>query len=380
MNNLNTNLLVEKNRTTNVIKRPTLSKGWIVYEDRNTNLDFMSIKRLLNFISGVHNKFHNHHPMLSISYPAVQAVDKLTLQLLEAIMYSLINDYGHRVLVNIRLDPQIHSEGFKYSPIKYLTLKNYNAEQFNKTFEFDAHLGHYRRVVPKAWTYNGELGDYLLPDVMDILKKYVTDVNYLFALAEVISELVNNANEHNGADCLLDLDITGDYHKSDGSEGNYIGVNVSIISFANTSIYESLQNKMITKKFRGDRYNRVIDAMEIHRQFFGMDYTEADFYTIAVFQDKISGRASYSSSGGTGLTKLLQSLEEHSDNSLCYMVSNTRALYFHKDLLDSDLNGWIGFNQEHDFINKPPASSAFRTSPIILPGIGYNLTFVYKKG
>lgn len=380
MNALNSELIVEKNRSTNIIRRPQLSQGWIVHEDKNPTLDFESIKRLLRFISGIHNKFHTHRPMLSISFPSVQAVDKLTLQVLESILYSLINDYGHKVTVFIQLDPQIHSEGFKYSPLHYLSLYDYNAEQFNKTYETDIRLSHYRRVVPKEWTYNGELGDYIIPDLMSTLSHYIDDESYSFALAEVISELVNNANEHNAADCLLDLDITGDYHKRDGSEGNYIGINVSIISFANTYIYEPLKDKIITKKYRGDRYERIVEVYETHKGFFGENYTDTEFFTIAAFQDRISGRASFSASGGTGLTKLLQSLEKYSDSSMCYMVSNDKALYFFKELLDYDSEGWIGFNLEHDFLGRPPASFAFQKSPILFPGIGYNLTFVYKKG
>lgn len=379
MNDLNAQLIVEKNRSSYVMRRPNLSKGWIVHEDKNPTLDFDSIKRLLYFVSGIHNKFHGHRPMLSISFPSVQAVDKLTLQVLESVLYTLINDYKHKVVVYIHLDPQIHSEGFKYSPLHHLSLFGYNAEAFNSLFESDMKLNHYRRLVPRQWTFDGKLGERIFTDIMLTLGHYVDDENYSFTLAEVVTELINNANEHNVADCLLDLDITGDYHKSDGSEGNYIGINVSIISFANARISERVQDKILNRKYSGGRYDGVVKALENHKKFFNDEYTESDFFTIAAFQDRISGRDSSGSSGGTGLTKLLQSLEKYSDFSMCYMVSNEKALYFFKDLLDCDEDGWIGFNKCHDFMNNPPEWYAFRRSPMFFPGIGYNLTFVYKK-
>ena len=52
---------------------------------------------------------------------------------------------------------------------------------------------------------------------------------------------------------------------------------------------------------------------------------------------------------------------------------------FDKGLLDHDENGWIGFNNENDFFYSPPASHILATCPITLPGVAYNLNFVYKK-
>lgn len=376
----NTRLIIEENRTPFIPKRVTLSKGWILYEDVNPKLDFVALRRLLRFVAGIHNKYKIHFPMLLISFPSVKAEDKLTIQVLEIVIYSLIADYGHRVMVNINLNPEITTEGFKHSPLRYLASKTWDMQQFINRFETSIETDHYRRIIPIQWSYNGGLGEYVLPDVMQTLRNYIDDINYAFALAEVITELINNANEHNKSDCLLDLDITTPYHKTDGSEGNYIGVNVSIISFAKTTISKPLRQKITSGGYNGERYSMVAKAYERHQAFFHDNYTSEDFFTLAAFQDKISGRPSSDMSGGTGLTKLLQSLEKYSDNSKCYVVSGNRSLFFYHHLLDYDEDGWVAFNETGNFHDTPPNEHVFQQSPFLFPGVGYNLNFVYKLG
>ncbi len=342
-------------------------------------LNFDTLKKLLLFISGIHNHFKFTPVMIAIKLLNMRAVDKLTLQLLESIIYSLIIDYRHHVTIDFQIQIQIHSEGFIYTPLHFLAKKNYNLEQFIKYFEFNTNVKHYRKVVPKSWTFDGQLGENIFPDVYQTLNNVIKDENINHALSEVITELINNANEHNDSDCLLDLDITNDYSKHNDPDGTYIGVNISTISFSNKNMPDLLLEKITSEKFSGIRYQTVANAYKNHQKFFNSKYNKNDFFMIAVFQDKISSRNS-DNSGGTGLTKLIQTLEEYSDSHECYIFSSNRSMYFVHDLLNYDDNGWVGFNEERDFKNKPPSLKIFKTNPIILPGIGYNLNFVWKKG
>ncbi len=381
VNSLNTNLIIKENRTLFTPKRVSVSSdGWIQYNDNTSVLDFHALLRLLRFVSGIHNKFKRSRPRLLINYPAVRAEDKLTIQVLESIVYSLIFDYGHPVRINIHVNPEITTEGFKYSPLQYLDLKRGDITSFQYNYITSIKTDYYRRVIPIQWSYNGKLGELVFHDVMKTLKNHINDENYAFALTEVITELVNNANEHNSSDCLLDLDITTPYSKKGDKEGKYIGINVSIVSFADTTIFIPLRGKIVDKAYSGERYNKVAKAYENHQKFFCKNYTEEDFFTLAAFQDRISGRPSSDASGGTGLTKLLQSLEKYSDSSKCYVVSGVRSLFFFHDLLDYDENGWVSFNKEGDFFNTQPEEYVFQRSPFSFPGVGYNLNFVYKVG
>ena len=376
----NTKYFLERNHVPYNPKRITPIQGWISYTEPSDELNFIIIKKLLRFISGVHNHYRYTPMMLYIDFSRVRTIDKLTMQVLESVIYSLIVDYGHRVVINIHIDKQIHSEGFAYTPLYYLGRKNYDAVKFKQAYEGNTQINHYRKVVPVEWTYEGKLGEYILPDVIQTISNTVADDSFCFALAEVVTELINNANEHNNSDCLFDLDISNGYRKVNDPEGLYVGVNLSVISFSEKDITTDLSKKIESGKYEGARYRLVANAYEKHKDFFNENYTPRDFFMTAAFQNRISGRENDNDSGGTGLTKLIQSLEEYSDSHECYMVSNDRAMYFVHDLLEYDSNGYVGFNYEKDFHNNPPNSDIFITSPIIIPGIAYNLSFVYKKG
>ena len=63
-----------------------------------------------------------------------------------------------------------------------------------------------------------------------------------------------------------------------------------------------------------DRYKKLLEAYNYHKQFFGSEYTEDDFFNIATFQNRISGNPNKEEVGGTGLTYLIKSLQEKSDS------------------------------------------------------------------
>ena len=108
-------------------------------------------------------------------------------------------------------------------------------------------------------------------------------------------------------------------------------------------------------------------------------YKEEDFFNIASFQHKISGSIKKNTTGGTGLTKLVSSLEKQSDAHKCYLITGNRALWFFHQYLEYNQDGWIGFNTENDFLNKTPAYTVIGPNSIYLPGTAYNLNFVMKR-
>ena len=380
MSFLHSGFIIINNDYGAVLKRSPIKNHNIEYVDYSEILDFRSIRRLLLFISGLRKKLGNVKLPFVISYPCVNAIDKLTIQLLECIVYSLIVDYGYRVIIDIKLKKQIHTEGFAFSPLQHLQYRKHNVDEFVKSFESGTALNYYRKVIPIEWSTNGNLGSIIFSDIICTLKNCDLDEEYAESLAEVITELVNNANEHNCSDCLIDMDISDDYSKRDDPEGVFIGVNVSVLSFSQCLIPDLLKKKIVDSNELDGRYKKVLEAYNNHRSFFDDEYDDSDFFKIASFQDRISGRPSTSSSGGTGLTKLIKSLEDHSDGSSCYVVSGKRALYFLPEYLDMNADGWVGFNESNDFINTPPNKDVFQTSPIFIPGVAYNLNFIYKKG
>lgn len=71
--------------------------------------------------------------------------------------------------------------------------------------------------------------------------------------------------------------------------------------------------------------------------------------------------------GGTGLTTLIQSLEEMSDAHQCYVLSGNRIIKFLHDFLEYDSNDWIGFNETNTFEKDIPNGRVIDRCPIFFP-------------
>ena len=156
-------------------KRIPQVKGWLAYTDSSRVLDFGSLRRLLAFVSSVHNHYHNISLPLSITFPGVQSIDKLTIQILESIIYALISDYHHRVFVDLTIQNQIHTEGFRHSPLHALGKKSGSPDEYIKLFEYQTQLNHYRRIIPQGWTEEGKLGEIIWPDIYTTLRVTIDD-------------------------------------------------------------------------------------------------------------------------------------------------------------------------------------------------------------
>ena len=62
------------------------------------------------------------------------------------------------------------------------------------------------------------------------------------------------------------------------------------------------------------------------------------------------------------------------------MISGERALWFNKDNLEYDSNGWISFNANNDFFTTVPSEGTVTGNTIYMPGTAYNLNFVMERG
>ena len=375
----NSHLIIEKNMNTYTPKRIPIIKGEIEFRNHQKELNFLTIKTLLRFVSSVRNKYHSGCLHLFLNFGNVTSTDKLTIQILECVVYTLIHDYRYKITIDITMENTIDTECFRVSPLRYLGKGKRDINAFYSAFENSTSIKTYRRVVPKSWSYGEELGGLLYSDIKDTVNHTIDDEEFSELMAEVVTELVNNANEHNQSDCLIDVDVSNNYMKRGDTENVFLGVNMSLVSFSDVLVPDLLSTKIKSGEHGGNRYDTVTKAYRNHQAFFNDGYTEDDFFIVTAYQDYISGRKGRSPSGGTGLTKVIQTLEKYSDSSKCYMVTGKNALYFFHDYLDYDSNGYVGFNDEKDYLNYPPDKKTRAESPIYIPGIAYNLSFVYRK-
>lgn len=363
--------------------RLKLKYGAILYESHDKIFSGQTILKIINFINNVHKKYKNVKIPIIFSFGRVKIIDKLSYILLECICYSLMRDYHHKVYLFWEPEHDILTDGVFSSPLKLLNSKeDDNLNKFLVKFKMEIYQHHFRRIISgenkKDTNYLGNL----LQELDSFLKFFFIAEEYRDQITEVIAELVGNACEHGNTDCLLDIDVTNDHLKSVKNitqTGSFYGINIAIVNFSDILLSDGIKDKIKNNKLNVGRYVELEKAYNYHKTLFSEKYLYTDFCNIAALQDKISGRYEHSLSGGTGLTKLIHSLQEKSDTDSCYVVSGDRCVYFVKELLNYDENDWLGFNSQKDFFYAIPDESTTVGCYIYLPGTAYNLNFVMKR-
>ena len=315
--------------------------------------------------------------------------DKITYIILECICYYLIRFLGYKVEFYWNERFSIGTEGLRYSPIQYLA----NTSLFSYTFlNDDDNPGHYRGILLS--TASDSEVSAKASEISDYFQENGIEIETALYLSKTLSEVIGNAIEHGASDCLIDIDITDPkYHKSNNEDNyDYYGINVAVVSFSEIPFYQKLKNKMNDEEFKKTkkflRYKYISDALSHHSKHFGIEfdgyldvstkYNENDFYTFASFQDRISGSFDKERSGGTGLTRLIQAIEEKSESSYCYQLCRRRLIILQKDILQ-DKDNIIGFNQSGDFVNDIPDHKVFGCCSTDIPGTVYSLNFVIRN-
>lgn len=373
---LNEELLFEKNPNV-ASQKYKIRNMYIEYNLRGLKFDGYAIRDIIRFVNFVQSKYKSIKIPIIFNLGNIIIEDKLAYIFFECICDYLIRHCGRNVKLLCKPQRSIWTDGIESSPLLLLNTKKSHIEKFKQKFNMDIYKNHYRRVVRC-----GDENIYLLSEIMDdidyFLKAFGVIEESRKEVAEVVVELVGNANEHAGSDCLIDLDVTEVYQK-EGIGENYYGINLVVINFSDILLGDGIRYKIETPEENlNDRHKELLAAYNFHKKMFDNQYCEEDFFNIASFQHKISGRMDNTATGGTGLTKLIHSLENKSDAHKCYVLSGDRVLWFHKEYLEYE-DGWIGFNESHDFINAKPDLGSLSFCPVYIPGTSYNLNFVLKK-
>ena len=361
----------------------------IFYEHKNDYFAIKDFNKLVPFINTLQsNNVYKQLPLV-INLGRIQFADKLTYIILECLCKSLVEN-KIKTYLSYKCKPMIHLEGLAMSPLKTLaTISSIEysneREKYLRKFQKDISRTHFRRIISReTWEKDHSITCGLMQDVDSFLKYYNTSTDYRSAISEVITELAENALEHAESDCLIDLDVSNQYSKRVNNvsvDGIFYGINIVVLNISKTLIGDSLKQKItnIDLNDKGaQRYLKVAEAEKDHSKLYSSDYSEKDFYTIASFQHKISSRKDNITTGGTGLSKLLQSIEEKSDAYNCYVINGNSVLWFKHNYIISGNDGWIGFNKNNNFFTEKPDSECFEKSTFCFPGTAYNLNFVLK--
>lgn len=376
----NIDLLFDKNSATTNIKT-IIKNGRVVISFKCSMIDGKKICQLIEIVNTIEKKYMYSKIPILIDLGEVVFADKLTMVIFECICFYLIESCKRLVYLQYRISQNdIWTEGIQSTP--FLLLGRHDREHVNKflmRFKFEVFSHHFRRlIVPSEDKL--ELSK-LMTEVETFLRLFSVGENCRDIISEVVVELVGNAGEHAKTESLLDIDVTFPYTNNNTGDSVY-GINIVVLNLSEqlfgTALKEKIHSKEIEALKNNERYSKVLGAYEAHKKQFNNWYTEEDFYNIASFQHKISGREKALVYGGTGLTKLIESLENMSDAHRCYMLTGSRAVNFISEHLKYDDDAWISFNGTNDFLNNIPNSSVISSCPIFFPGTAYNLNFVMR--
>lgn len=340
----------------------------------------ISIKRIIYYIDGIIKKFGYFRATLLIEVKSKRFKDKLSVMFLECLCYYLLVNLRYNVKVCFKIEHNIWTEGIRSSPLRILnSYEKKNADKYIQKFQSELYQNHFRRLIKFEDIKNTDILSKTMTNLDIFLSAFGISEEFRIKVAEVIVELIGNAGEHGHTDCLVDIDVADKYKKRN-SDGIFCGVNVAVVNFSDKLVGEAIRKKILENDNQEGRYKELLDAYIFHRNHFNERYTQEDFFNIAAFQHKISGREKNTTTGGTGLTKLIKALEELSDTHICYMASGDRTIDFNGEYLKYDENRWIGFNSSGNFISDCPNPGVLTPFRLFLPGVAYNLNFALEKG
>lgn len=367
----------------NKIKKCKLHNGGCDFICHSKEFGAKEVLDFMAFINGVHKRYKDVNIPIYLNFGVVNIIDKLSYVILECLCYSLIKKYNQGVSISWKPMNNIQTQGIFSSPLVLLnTNKAKVSEKYIKKFESEIYGYHFRKVISVDKEDENYLG-ILQQDINNFLSTFYIKEDYKDDIVEMIGEVVGNAYEHTKSKCLLDIDVTTDHSKTIKNEiqdGSYYGINIVIINFSDILFGDGIKKRIENNDLKSnERYELLQKAYNYHKDNFSEHYTIDDFCNIASLQHKISGNPNKGKAGGKGLTTLIKSLQERSDNDNCYLLSGKRIISFQKEVLQYDENEWLGFNKQRDFFSTTPCDAAIDECIVFFPGTAYNLNFILKR-
>lgn len=358
---------------------PKLEKRGIVKIEFNGKFDSIQINKIISDIQFIIKVYKRGcKKIVFICNGIFEPKDMFAYVLFEIFIYTLRCKYDYEIAISIeQAKSNIRAPGLKDSLLIYFNNDKFDKALMEKNYKMIHNSNHFRRIISKEDIKGASI---LLGDLKLFLSLFDIDKEYSLCLAKVGAELVDNANEHAEADCLIDIYVS-DPIKNKKCNEMFYSINMVVINFLNKHLGYDIQKKIEEKNYNeSQRYDLVSRAYKHHKKYFDKNsYEVDDFYNLASFQDRISGREKETKTGGTGLTDLIKSLEDRAEAHSCYVLSGNKGLWFEPQYLKYNDDDWIGFNEENDFITNIPNKDIIVRSSVDFLGTGYNFTLIVKK-
>lgn len=340
---------------------------------KDRNFSIKSVYKIIEHIKWIYTNFQESE--IKIIITSQHIVDQVIILILESVIYYSLKKLNLRIkyrfsLINNTLGYQFFKNSllYKYNN-KRIDSSNYIDDYEKKCIVFG---NHYRKRCGNS--DNKELS-ITMSEISSFFRNLLLEEEYSDDLSEVIIEIIGNAVEHSGSNCMSNINVLRD-KKSKTSIIDIAIVDYSKAYFG-TGIEEYINSK---EKFLYNEKNKIVlEAYNNHKEYFSEEYKICDFSMLSAFQKSVSSRKNSQLTGGTGLTKLIKALIDKSIANYCYASSGETILLFKKEFLDLTEDGLIGFNKKNDYINEIPDFEIISRNLYNINVNAYNLQFIFKE-
>lgn len=316
-----------------------------------------------------------------------QPIDNLTITFLEYICYYAITNLKYKVFINYKFNESVCLLNDSDTLLRYLRNIPTYTDQFVSEYERQ-----YKTYMVSTEIYkrafstddinnNSSFHSKLNQEIYESLGNYTSmNEEQSLDLAETVTELVENAIEHGNSDCFLTIYSPDNPIHSKKNDGIYHGVDVSLFNISKKHMGDDVLSKLENNDTEGQLHS-VFEQVSIahgnHRNKYNESYDNDSFGMLAAMQFNITGRTGVQDSGGTGLPKLIKSLQESAYLDGCYVISGKKGFWLRQEYLDTEK--FLAMNDSHDFIHDIPNKNTLLKLENGFPGTGYHLSFVFQK-
>lgn len=384
------------------------------YRPKAGIIGFVELKELMGFL---HKLPTNRAGVcilpICIDLNNIRFYDKLIYILLETIIYYLISEKGWIVTIGGQCKEENCSTNVGFSslnngnwPLNMLFENDFN-KKINYLDDIRKKKYKYNRIEnatmssTRCLVNNEKAGSSISSDIYEFLKRSFIlkkiDCSMINCIAKTIIEIKDNCAEHTKFPYVYDIDIKKVTHaeRSMLKGREYIAINVAIWDFSGIRLGDAIKKKIqiiempqstqedidnqIGRKIKPFEKLRV--AKEKHKLFWDSNYDEDDFFSLTAFQPGITGRTSPGSTGGAGLSHVLDFLCDFPDYYRGYCLTGNTVVNFDKKFLNKDNQEWYSFRDNNsDFVNNKPSDMCVYKSKFFYPGTAFFLHLELNNG
>lgn len=313
--------------------------------------------------------------------------DPSTIVVFETLVYKLLNHSDFNISIEFR---KLEKENISYVFIKnsligsYLLEKSYGAvikldrNVFIDSFKKNVIInGSYYRAYFQSGKLNNTSSSKIKSDVKSYLNSLIKDKKVIRQISEVACELVGNVYDHANSECILQVLVSSAVDPINGKDLK--SVNMSVINFSETMLISHIKDYFDEDKFTKKQVDiSVRKAFQYHKLHFNEVYTQEHFYIISLFQKNFTTRINSFITGGTGLTRLIESLTDRAYDKYSYVMTGNKVIFFTEMLKVSD-TGFVGFNADNNYFSSLPDPNVISKSDFFLNGTLFNICLLMEE-